>query len=279
MHYGDHVASGALEPIFPTRHYYVPAVLRSAMMRAIILAAGRGSRMGQLCDERPKCLVEFANKSLLERQVAALRAGGAEAVAVVRGYRADMIELPDLAYFHNERWAETNMVMSLVAAAEWLKSGPVIVSYSDIFYRGELVRELANTAGDLVIAYDRIWRSLWSNRFADPLADAETFQVDSSGKLIEIGNKTSRIDEIQGQYMGLLKFTPRAWADVEMLLDSLDARACDRLDMTGLLQRLLTRNIAIGTLGTNGQWGEIDNPGDLALYESMLREGRLTLDG
>jgi choline kinase len=248
-------------------------------MRAIILAAGRGSRMGQLGDERPKCLVEFGGKPLIERQVAALRGGGAKAVGVVRGYRAEMIKLPDLTYFQNERWAETNMVMSLATAAEWLKAGPVIVSYADIFYRHELVRELAAASGDIVVTYDRAWRSLWSRRFVDPLADAETFRADASGRLIEIGNKTSSIDEIGGQYMGLLKFSPHGWRDVEMLLATLDAQTRDRLDMTGLLQRLLRRNVAIGTIGTDGQWGEIDNPSDLALYERMAKDGELLLEG
>jgi len=248
-------------------------------MRAVILAAGRGSRMGQLGDERPKCLIEFGKKLLIERQVAALRRGGAQAIAVVRGYRADMIEFPNLTYFHNKRWSESNMVLSLVAAAEWLKLGPVIVSYADIFYRHELVRDLASATGDLVIAYDRSWRSLWSRRFADPLADAETFQADASGRLIEIGNKTSSIDEIEGQYMGLLKFTPRAWKDVEALLCTLDAPTRDRLDMTGLLQRLLHRPVTINTFGTDGQWGEVDSPDDLALYERMAKDGELTLEG
>src|SRR5690242_7556765 len=155
-------------------------------MRALILAAGRGSRMGQLGDERPKCLVQFDGKSLIARQVAALRGGGAQTIGVVRGYRAEMIEFPDLTYFQNERWAETNMVMSLATAAEWLKAGPVIVSYADIWYRRELVWDLAAAAGDLVITYDRAWRSLWSRRFIDPLSDAETFRTDSSGRLIEI---------------------------------------------------------------------------------------------
>ncbi len=248
-------------------------------MRAIILAAGRGSRMGQLGDERPKCLVEFANRPLIERQVAALRNGGAEAVGIVRGYRADMIDVSGVSYFHNPRWSETNMVMSLAAAAEWLKSEPVIVSYADIFYRHELIRGLAAAAGDLVIAYDRAWRSLWSRRFTDPLADAETFRADASGRLVEIGKKTSNIEEIEGQYMGLIKFTPRAWIEVEVLLASLDARSCDRLDMTGLLQRMLLRDFAIGTLATAGQWGEIDNPNDLVLYERMVRDGELVLEG
>jgi len=248
-------------------------------MRAVILAAGRGSRMGQLGDERPKCLIEFGKKLLIERQVAALRRGGAQAIAVVRGYRADMIEFPNLTYFHNKRWSESNMVLSLAAAAEWLKLGPVIVSYADIFYRHELVRDLASATGDLVIAYDRSWRALWSRRFADPLADAETFQADASGRLIEIGNKTSSIDEIEGQYMGLLKLTPRAWKDVEALLCALDAPTRDRLDMTGLLQRLLRRHVTINTFGTDGQWGEVDSPDDLALYERMAKDGELTLEG
>src|SRR6202050_2113488 len=125
------------------------------MMRAVILAAGRGRRLGPLGDDRPKCLVELAGKPLIERQISALRRGGVDEIGVVRGYRAEMIDFPGLAYFANERWAETNMVMSLAAAASWLRSGPVIVSYADIFYRGELVRGLAGAAGPLVFSFAR----------------------------------------------------------------------------------------------------------------------------
>jgi L-glutamine-phosphate cytidylyltransferase len=122
------------------------------MMRAVILAAGRGSRMGPLGDDRPKCLIELDGKPLIKRQIAALRRGGADEIGVVRGYRAEMINFPGLSYCANKRWAETNMVMSLAAAAPWLSSGPVIVSYADIFYRSELVRGLAVVPGQLVIS-------------------------------------------------------------------------------------------------------------------------------
>jgi choline kinase len=235
--------------------------------------------MGQLGDDRPKCLVELEGKPLIERQMAALRGGGVEEIGVVRGYRAEMIDFPGLVYFSNERWAETNMVMSLAAAAPWLRAGPVIVSYADIFYRGELVRGLAEAAGELLITYDREWRRLWSRRFRDPLSDAETFRVDAAGRLVEIGGKTTRMEDIQGQYMGLLKFTPPAWSAVEALLAGLDPAASDRLDMTGLLRRLLAAGeISIGTFGTDGQWGEIDNPEDAALYQELIKEGELTLE-
>jgi L-glutamine-phosphate cytidylyltransferase len=249
------------------------------MIRAVILAAGRGRRMGQLGGDRPKCLVELAGKPLIERQIAALRRGGVNKIGVVRGYRAGMIDLPGLSYFSNDRWAETNMVTSLAAAAAWLRSGPVIVSYADIFYTSELVRGLAGASGQLVITYDRAWRRLWTRRFADPLTDAETFRMNAAGQLLEIGGKTSRIEDVEGQYMGLLKFTPPAWSAVEALLGTLDPPICNALDMTGLLRRLLAENtIPIGTFSTEGQWGEIDNPEDVALYQEMVREGELRLE-
>ncbi|MGA2075258.1 MAG: phosphocholine cytidylyltransferase family protein [Terriglobia bacterium] len=249
------------------------------MMRAFILAAGRGSRLGHLGADRPKCLVTLAGKPLIERQIWALRLGGADEIGVVRGYRAEMIDFPGLSYFINERWAETNMVMSLARAATWLRSGPVIVSYGDIFYRSELVRGLAGASGPLVVCFDRVWRQLWTRRFADPLADAETFHINAEGQLLGIGGRTTRIEDIQGQYMGLFKFTPPAWSIVEALLATLDGPVRDKLDVTGLLRRLLAgKELSIATFGAEGEWGEVDNQEDVALYEEMARRGELVLE-
>jgi choline kinase len=249
------------------------------MTRAVILAAGRGSRMGGSGDERPKCLMELGGRSLVERQVAALRRGGAGQVGVVRGYRAEMVDLPGLTYFSNPRWMDTNMVMSLAAAADWLRSGPVIVSYGDIFYRSDVVNRLIRAGESLAISYDRGWRSLWSRRFTDPLSDAETFRIDDAGNLTEIGGKADSIAEISGQYMGLLKFTPEAWSAIERMLEAMGAAARDRLDMTGLLRGVLAaKRLKIGTVATEGDWGEVDRATDVSLYETMIRAGELRLE-
>jgi len=238
-------------------------------MHAVILAAGRGSRLGSHTEDRPKCLVELARKPLLHRQVSALRGGGVPSIGIVRGYLAHRIDVED---------AETNMVMSLVAASSWLRSHSVVISYADIFYGRDIVRELAASPGDLVVAYDRSWRSLWSRRFADPLSDAETFRTDAQGNLIDIGRRTAQIEDIEGQYMGLLKFTPVAWRAVEAVLAAVDAKTRDAMDMTTLLRRLLDSGFPIGTVGISGHWGEIDSSGDLELYEKMIREGDLCLE-
>ena len=246
-------------------------------MRAVILAAGRGSRMGPLAENRPKCMVELAHKPLVRRQIAALQGGGISTIGIVRGYLGNMLQIEDVTYFENPRWAETNMVMSLVAAAPWLRSEPVVISYADIFYAPDVVRDLAASSGDLVVAYDPNWRSLWTRRFVDPLSDAETFRTDVHGNLIEIGRRTTRIEDIEGQYMGLVKFTPAGWRAVEGVLAGIDAKTRDAMDMTTLLSRLLGTGFPIGTVGITGQWGEIDSSDDLELYEKMIREGELSV--
>jgi choline kinase len=247
-------------------------------MRAVILAAGRGSRMGAHTEARPKCFVELAHQPLIGRQIAALRGGGVSRIGIVRGYLGNQINIEDATYFENPRWAETNMVMSLAAAAGWLGCDSVVISYADIFYGRGVVRDLAAAAGDLVVAYDRGWRSLWTRRFADPLSDAETFRTDARGNLIDIGRRATQIDAIEGQYMGLLKFTPTAWSAVEAVLAGVDAKSRDAMDMTTLLRALLDSGFPIQTVGIAGQWGEIDSSGDLELYEKMIREGELCLE-
>ena len=109
----------------------------------------------------------------------------------MRGYRAEMLDDPALTLFRQRAVGGNQHGHVARRAAEWLRAGPVIVSYADIFYRGDLIRGLAGAPGALVITYDRRWRELWTRRFADPLSDAETFRIDGAGTLLEIGGKTT----------------------------------------------------------------------------------------
>lgn len=244
-------------------------------MKAIILAAGRGSRMGGATAERPKCLVELAGRPLLDWQIHALRQGGIDDIAIVRGWQAEKLDGRGLKTFDNPRWNSTNMVMSLACAGQWLEAERCIVSYSDIFYPAAAVQTLAGSPHDLSIAYDPHWAALWSRRFADPLSDAETFRIDGQGRLESIGSRPATMEEVQGQYMGLLHFSPAGWAAVASLLAGLPDAERDRLDMTSLLSRLLARGEAIHGVPVEGPWGEVDNETDLALYHAMIADGQL----
>ncbi|HQH99512.1 MAG TPA: phosphocholine cytidylyltransferase family protein [Spirochaetota bacterium] len=240
-------------------------------MKAIILAAGRGKRMGSLTDDRPKCFVSLSKKPLIQWQLEALQGAGIEGIGLVRGYMGELFTDPSIHYFTNSRWSETNMVMSLVCAAEWLKKVTCIISYSDIVYSSDTVKRLMNSPGNIAITYDADWFSLWSKRFANPLDDAETFSINENNCLTEIGGKTKNVEQIKGQYMGLLKITPEGYKTIETYLDSCSAQQRNKHDMTSMLSALLKRGAVINTVKVNGQWFEVDNENDMNLYESLTK--------
>ncbi len=238
-------------------------------MKAIILAAGRGSRMGDMTAEQPKCLTQIKGVTLLDRQLAALREAGVDEIGIVTGYRRQALADRGLHEFHNPDWADTNMVSSLACAQSWLSEGPCIVSYSDIFYSAQAVRSLIDENSALALTYDPNWLSLWGARFSDPLSDAETFRLAPDGTLLEIGEKPRTVQEVQGQYMGLLRFTPAGWKALEAMRAVLTADVCNRMHMTGALQRLIQAGgIAIRAIPYTGEWGEVDSQDDLAVYQS-----------
>lgn len=236
-------------------------------MKAIILAAGRGSRMKDLTDERPKCLVELRGKSLLDWQLKALREAGITEIAIVTGYKRELLMGHGLVEFHNPRWAETNMMSSLACAAEWLEAASCVVSYSDIFYDASAVTALMNCPAKLAVTYDANWLALWKRRFGDPLLDAETFRLKIDGTLAEIGNKPKTVEEVEGQYMGLLRFTPEGWGEVVRIRSALPAEQCDRMHMTGTLQKVIEAGrVPVAAVPYRDEWGEVDSADDLAAY-------------
>ncbi|QKV97192.1 phosphocholine cytidylyltransferase family protein [Streptomyces sp. NA02950] len=230
-------------------------------MRAVVLAAGRGSRMGPATADRPKCLMEIRGRTLLERQVAALREAGVVDTSVVAGWRAEAFAEIGLPVFRNDRWAETTMVESLAAAEPWLSRGTVLVVYGDIVFSPATVRRLRECHADLAIAYEPDWQALWSRRFADPLDDAETFVRDATGALVDIGDRPATTAEVQGQYMGLLRISPVGWAVMSRARDA--DPAVRGLDMTGLLRHLVRRRLLpVATVAVEGPWYEFDHPSD-----------------
>ncbi|MEA3642824.1 MAG: phosphocholine cytidylyltransferase family protein [Lamprobacter sp.] len=241
-------------------------------MKAIILAAGRGSRMGALTEERPKCLLEVAGRSLLQWQLDALRAAGIAEIGIVTGYRRELLAGFGLTAFHNPRWADTNMVSSLACARAWLQTDACILSYGDIFYEPPAVLALRDSAAAVALTYDPNWRSLWTRRFADPLVDAESFRLNPDGTLAEIGQPPTSLETIEGQYMGLLRFAPAGWAELERLRGQLPPSERDALHMTAALQRMIVAGrMPITAVPYRGRWGEVDRAEDLALYQANSR--------
>lgn len=240
-------------------------------MRGIILAAGRGSRMGSMTAHQPKCLTVLAGETLLSWQMKALRTAGVSEIALVRGYAADRLPVAGCQAVDNPRWADTNMVASLCCAARYLEAEPCMVSYGDIVYHPSAVQTLVAADGDIVVAYDRLWSALWKDRFNDPLDDAETFRTEG-GRLMEIGGNVNDLARVQGQYMGLLKITPDGWRSIDRFVRALAPAERDRIDATSLLSQMLAGDTEVRTSPVDGRWCEVDTASDLELYEKRLAQ-------
>lgn len=238
-------------------------------MKAIVLAAGRGSRLGSLTDDKPKCLVSINRRTLLDRAISALRAGGVSSIAVVGGYRSELVSPFADHLFLNPTWSSSGIFSSLCRAQTWLEGETCLVTYSDIFFGSGIVRALSKIEAPIAIAFDPNAVELWRQRFSNPLADLETFAISPSGYVSEIGGRPKDFAEVQGQYMGLLRIHPVGW---QALLDAratLERERQPLADMTTLLSIALARGITIAAVPTEEPWGEVDTPQDIAVYERL----------
>lgn len=243
-------------------------------MKAIILAAGRGSRLGARTKDRPKCMCTLGGRTLLERCLDTLERAGIPRcdTGIVTGYRSDMFQAGGVTYFHNPDWERTNMFRSLTMARRWLERETCIVCYSDIVFAPETVRLLADCAAPLAVtSYSGYWE-LWSLRMENPLEDLETFRTDGAGRLLEIGGKPDCAGDIQGQFMGLLRFTPKSWGWVEETIERPLPKPVDTLDMTTLLQGMVRMGYPVQAIPTDGFWLECDSEQDIEAYERQFAE-------
>ena len=242
------------------------------MTAAIILAAGRGSRLAPYTDDDPKSLVPVAGRPLLEWQLDALRRGGATRIGIVAGWRAERLAGRADRDFVNRAWDRTNMVQSLVIADEWLSSGPVLVAYSDLLYTARDVATLLAARGPIALSYDADWARLWRARFDDPCSDAEGFRLTKTGDLAEIGGRIGNVREAEGQFMGLLRFEPAGWAAVRRCLSEMEPARQAMIDVTGLLRIMLATGATIQAVRAAGPWCEVDSSTDLGVAERLVAQ-------
>jgi L-glutamine-phosphate cytidylyltransferase len=244
-------------------------------MMGIILAAGEGKRLRPLTSGQPKCLVPFRKKPILSYILETFSACGIERKILVTGYRHEALSPwlgGGLEAVHNPDFASTNMVASLFCS-ESLWREDIIISYGDIAYGPEVLRKLMEHPSAISLTADRDWLKLWSKRMENPLEDVETFRADDSGQILELGDKPSKLEDVQAQFMGLIKIKAEAQGEVARFYHSLDraqlygGRPFAQMHMTTFLRLLIERVGPVHAVYVNGGWVEIDSMDDLRRLE------------
>ena len=175
-------------------------------MKAIILAAGQGTRLKKYTENLPKGMLSFMGKTIIERQIETYRASGIEDIIIVKGFAADKIKYNGVRYYTNEDYEKTNMVESLMAAKEEFDDD-VIVSYSDILFEKKMLQCMIHTKEDFCVAVDDNWKVYWEKRYGTDDFDTESLSLDERGNIKELGLENPNIEDIDARYIGLIKFS------------------------------------------------------------------------
>lgn len=248
--------------------------------KSIILAAGQGTRLRPYTDHVPKCMVEAAGRPLLLWHLDVLEACGIKDIFVIAGYKQEKITDTRVTKIINPRYETTNMISSLFCAEDQLY-GDVIIAYGDIVYSKEVLNAMMEDERDIVIACDEEWNSYWSMRFDDPLSDAETFIKGPEGRVLSLGSKTKDINEIQGQYIGLIKLSSKGCEIVRTEYENAkndgnqisnawnSSRTLDLAYMTDLLNHLASKG-KLHYRSIHRGWVEVDDHADLEIAKSQL---------
>jgi len=249
-------------------------------MKAIIVAAGLGRRLGTLTDDRPKCMVEVAGRSILERQVEALREHGVCDVLVVRGYMGDRITVPGLRFCENPRFRENNILASLLHAGAELEQ-EFVFSYSDIVFHPDVVGTLMRAPGPLALVVDRKWADAYQGRTEHPVPEAELTRVEG-GLVKRVGKRAVEPAHAAGEFIGLARFDAGVGrlvrAEFERLARERPAAPfghAPRLEvayLTDMINHLIdAHGLAVRPAYIDGQWREIDTTQDLERAHSVIR--------
>jgi len=248
-------------------------------MKAIIIAAGMGRRLSPYTDDRPKCMVEVAGRTILDRQLDAYRAAGVDRFVVIRGYMKEGLRLPPGAeVFDNDAFRDNNILLSLFFA-EAAMNEELLISYSDIVFGERAVRAALDTPGDYALVIDRRWQDAYHGRQDHPVAEGEVARV-VDGRIAVVGKKTVPAAEADGEFIGLGRFSLAGLTKMKQRFhrrkQELAGQPYGRAPrfevayLTDLLNDLIDDGEVMRPAFIDGGWREIDTVEDLGRVAAVV---------
>ena len=242
-------------------------------MRAIILAAGSGLRLGQHTKDIPKALLDLNGKSILERQISLLRQHAINEIFVVTGYQREKHTLKDIEYIFNPRYSETEQLSSMMVARTKILDD-ILVIFGDIVFDSQILQQILASNDDIAIAIDLDWEKSYDDRPDNPKSLADKVLIyqkkiqQISAKITSLSMKNQQI----GEFLGVIKLSRRGSKIMVQKYQELershkgkfhDASSLEKAKLVDILQELIDSKIEIYPIPITGKWCEIDTPKDL----------------
>ncbi|MGN6154953.1 MAG: NTP transferase domain-containing protein [Sphingomicrobium sp.] len=238
------------------------------MDKAIILSAGQGSRLGHLVDDRPKCLIDFGGRTLLDRQLDTLAANGVNQAVVVTGFHDDLVDAaiarrsggPNVRTIYNPFYKVADNLGSLFMAREEL-AGDCLVWNGDTLVSDALMeRVVGNDRAGICVTIDR--KSGYDE-------DDMKVVVEPDGRLRAIGKRIAK--GVNGESIGLLAFRSGGAEQFREAIER-DMRTAEGTTIWYLrVIHHLAQSSEVWTFDIEGEeWGEVDFPEDVERARELV---------
>ena len=240
-------------------------------MKVIIIAAGTGARLGKEVSKLPKSLLEVNGQTILSRQISILKKIGIEEVVVITGQYAEKFPSIDVNYVNDAKHNEHDILGSLLVAKDYIQ-GNIVITYSDILFDENVLRQIIQQKCDIGIAVDMDWKQAYEERTLHPLTEAENVLLDDNKNVLKTQKNIRSNTDMVGEFLGIIKLSSHG---AKILTDKFEyllanhtgtfhsAISLKKAYITDLIQELVDSKIIVTPILISGKWCEIDTIQDL----------------
>ena len=229
-------------------------------MQAVILAAGKGTRMG--IKDAPKCLLKIGNKSIIEHQVNYLRNIGCKKILVVTGYNSNKIKNTlgnSIEYIFNKNFENSNNMYSLWKARDFIDDEFICI-YGDLFFHNKILEKCVASDGDMVLVVERNLRD-------------ETMRVKIENKKIVQVNKKIDSKNTDGNFIGMAKFSKNSKNHLFQTIKELMGKGNEDAYYTLAIENLIKQGKMVSFIETEDlPWIDIDTKDDFDYVKKINKE-------
>jgi len=239
--------------------------------KALIIAAGLGSRLKNHTENIPKCMLDFGGKTLLQRQLSSYKKCGIEDISLIRGYKKNKINYKGLKYFENYDFKNNNILNSIFYAEDAI-NGNIIISYSDILFEPFVVQRAIDSDHDISVVVDIDWRDYYIDRKDHPLSEAENVIFNSNNEVIKIGKIAADKKDVHGEFIGMIKLNHRGCEILKQNFHRVKksfwnkpfqrVKIFQKAYLTDMIQELVDIGIKVHCVIIERGWKEIDTVED-----------------
>ena len=244
---------------------YLPKT--NAQTHAIVLAASKGTKLGTLTDDKPKCMVPIQGEPVLATQIERFHTQGIKDISVVTGYKPESVSDLGVKTCHNPDFETTGELASLLCAEDKLE-GDVIVSYGDIIYHNYVLGNLLGSEHPITVLVDSSKKNFGSHKKLDLVKVSKPHQpsfYDLQYWLQKI-DPDLPIGDADGEWIGLVKLNDEGVQTFRSAVETLkleDPEYQQRTIPEVLSFIVQSGRAQVAVQYTHGDWLDLDDPQDL----------------